>query len=201
VAYRLPLGRNRPATLAIARLEAIVNRLTRVFPIIASLLGAASFVACTDEATAPSVPQFAEVAVGVSNVTPCKQQLASRFTSAWIGPEGGVLKAGGNVFTVPAGALKSRVFITMKMAGDNSNHVIFFPEGLVFNKDHLPHLLMSYQDCLVTRGARPTVAYVNNALGTYEPTPSYVDAADQTVEGLLSHFSEYVLLSTYAVVY
>lgn len=177
-----------------------MNRLTRVFPIIASLLGAASFVACTDEATAPSVPQFAEVGVVTSTITPCKMQPAA-FTSAWIGPEGGVLRAGKNVFTVPAGALKSRVFITMKMARDNSNHVIFLPEGLVFNGDHLPHLLMSYQDCLVTRGARPSVAYVNNDLGTFEPTPSYVDPVDQTVEGQLSHFSDYVLLSTYAVVY
>ena len=177
-----------------------MNRLTRVFPIIASLLGAALFVACTDEATAPSAPQFAEVDVGTSTITPCKQQPAA-LSSAWIGREGGVLRAGKNVFTVPAGALTTRVFITMKTGRDNSNRVIFLPEGLVFNKDRLPHLLMSYQHCLMTRGARPSVAYVNKDLGTFEPTPSYVDPVDQTVEGQLSHFSDYVQLSTYAVVY
>ena len=177
-----------------------MNRLTRVFPIIASLLGAASFVACTDEATAPSVPQFAQVGAGPANITSCKSH-PSAYSSGWIGRQGGILKAGKNVFKVPAGALDAPVFITMKVTADNINHVILRPEGLVFNKDHLPYLLLSYQDCRVTPGTQPGVAYVNDALGIVEPTPSYNDPVNQTVEGRLRHFSDYVLLSTYAVVY
>ena len=177
-----------------------MNRLTRVFPIMASLLGAGLFVACTDEATAPTVPQFAEARAETTTFTRCEAEPYA-YSSGWIGPKGGILKAGKNVFKVPAGALAAPVFITMATTSDNINHVVLRPEGLVFNKNYLPRLVMSYRDCQVTPGTQPGVAYVNDALGIIEPTPSYNDPVNQTVEGKLSHFSDYVLLSTYAVVY
>jgi hypothetical protein len=176
-----------------------MKRLTRVFPIIASLFGAALFAACT-EATAPDNLQFAKAKGQAVDFTRCERQPAAH-SSGWIGPKGGVLRAGRNVFRVPPGALKERVFITMETTDENFNHVVFGPEGLVFNSRSLPTLVMSYQNCVVASNAQQRVAYVNEALDIIEPTPSRSDPVRQTVEGQLSHFSDYVLLSTYAVVY
>lgn len=177
-----------------------MKRLTRVVPIIATLLGAALFVACTEQATAPSNPQFAEARGEPASITRCKAQ-PHALASGWIGPKGGILKAGKNLFKVPPNALKAPVFITMETTTENFNHVVLRPEGLVFNKQYLPHLVMSYQDCQLAPGTQPNVAYVNSALDVVEVTPSFNDPANQTVSGRLSHFSDYVLLSTYAVVY
>jgi hypothetical protein len=177
-----------------------VKRLTRVFPVIAILLGAAMFVACTDETTAPDVPQFAKAGAQTTEYTYCTPQPYA-YTGGWIGPKGGVLQAGKNVLKVPPGALDNRVFITMETMAEDINHVVLGPEGLAFSNKSVPRLLMSYQNCSVPTGSQQKVAYVNNVLNVVEVTPSSTDPVDQVVEGKLSHFSDYVLLSTYAVVY
>jgi hypothetical protein len=45
------------------------------------------------------------------------------------------------------------------------------------------------------------IAYVNEWGTVLETLPSVTDPLNSTVDATLSHFSEYVQLSTYAVVY
>jgi hypothetical protein len=122
-------------------------------------------------------------------------------SSAWIGRKGGTIKAGGHVFTVPEGALSSRTLITMEAPSDTINRVVFSPEGLTFAAGYSPHLVMSFKNCSMRARAQQEIAYVNNALQVVEVTASVSDTVDLTVDGSLHHFSEYVLLSTYAVAY
>lgn len=177
-----------------------MNRLTRVFPIIASLLSAALFVACADEATAPSVPQFAEVRTQPAVITRCKPQPYAS-NSGWIGPKGGILRAGKHRLWVPAGALSEATWITMETPSGSLNRVVFGPEGLTFNDRYPAHLVMSYQNCEVSPGAGQGIAYVNESLSIIEVTASDDNQSSLTVDAKLLHFSDYVLLSTYAVVY
>jgi hypothetical protein len=121
--------------------------------------------------------------------------------SAWIGPKGGILRAGRHYLKVPPNALNARTHITMEVPSGSLNRVVFQPEGLVFNRAALPHLVMSYSNCSVVPGFEQKVAYVNESLRILETPPSVSDPQSSTVDARLSHFSEYVLLSTYAVVY
>jgi hypothetical protein len=49
--------------------------------------------------------------------------------------------------------------------------------------------------------AKQQIAYVNNALQVLEVTASVSDTVGLSVDGTLNHFSEYALLSSYAVAY
>jgi hypothetical protein len=79
--------------------------------------------------------------------------------------------------------------------------VVFGPEGLRFTRDIPAHLVMSYQDCILAADANLEVVYVDDLLRILETTPTESDPVSSTVDSKLTHFSEYVLLSTYAVVY
>lgn len=176
-----------------------MNRLTRVFSIVAGLLAATFIAACSDEATAPSTPAFAVAGTRPPTITRCDQPYGA--ASGWIGPNGGRLKAGGHVLNVPVGALKASTFITMETPSGNIGHVVFRPEGLTFNKNYPAHLVMSYQYCLVPPDATQQVAYTSETLKILETQPSVSDPATLTVDAKLTHFSDYVILSTYAVAY
>jgi hypothetical protein len=132
--------------------------------------------------------------------TACKPQPYA-VASAWIGPKGGILRAGKHYLKVPPGALNTSTRITMESPTGYLNRVVFQPEGLVFNRAASPHLVMSYTNCSVGPNAEQKVAYVNESLQILETPPSVSDPLSSTVDARLSHFSEYVLLSTYAVVY
>ena len=178
-----------------------MNRLTRLFSITAGLLGAALIFGCTDELSAPTGPAFAVAPwEPVSDFTRCKPQPYA-VASGWVGPKGGILRAGKHYLKVPPGALSTSTWITMESPSGYLNRVVFQPEGLVFNSGASPHLVMSYTNCLVTQEAEQKVAYVNESLTILETPPSVADPLSSTVDAKLSHFSEYVLLSTYAVVY
>ena len=176
-----------------------MNRRTRVFSIVASLLAATFIAACSDEATAPSTPAFALAGTRSSTIIRCDQPYGA--TSGWIGPKGGRLKAGGHILIVPVGALSAPTFITMETPSGNIGHVVFGPEGLSFNKNYPAHLVMSYQNCLVASDATQQVAYTSQTLRILETQPSISDPATLTVDATLTHFSDYVILSTYAVAY
>ena len=177
-----------------------MNRLTRLSPLAAGLLGAAFIFACSDPLTAPDQPEFGMAAGVRAAFTTCRPQ-PSAVSSAWIGRQGGTLKTGGHVFTVPAGALSTRTLITMEAPSDTINRVVFSPEGLTFAAGHSPHLAMSFRNCSMRARAKQQIAYVDNALQVVEVTASVSDTVGLTVDGSLNHFSEYVLLSTYAVAY
>jgi hypothetical protein len=184
-----------------------VDRLTRISLSAAGLFAAAFIFACSDPLAVPDQlavadqPQF-----GVTRVRPaftrCRPQPRA-VTSAWIGPKGGTLKAGGHVFTVPEGAVSERTLITMEAPSDTINRVVFSPEGLTFAPGHSPHLVISYKNCTMAKRTRQEIAYVNSYLQVVEVTASVSDTLGLTVDGRLNHFSDYVLVSTstYAVAY
>lgn len=177
-----------------------MNRLTRLFPIAAGWFGIILIFACSNDVVAPrsDTPAFAQA--GTTTPTSCTPQPYAA-SAGWIGPSGGVLKAGKHLLKVPAGALSRPTFITMEAPYSKTNRVTFGPEGLRFNSKYPAHLVMSYQNCYVSAAAEQQVAYVNESLGIVEITPSQVSPQTLTVEARLSHFSDYVLMSTYAVAY
>jgi hypothetical protein len=177
-----------------------VIRPNRLLHIVAGSLIASAIFACGDAITAPRGPEFARVTVKPPVFTRCANQ-PFEATSGLIGPRGGRLKAGGQVLIVPPGALKTTTLITMETPAGTMRRVVFGPEGLTFAADNPAHLVMSYRDCTVAPDADQAVAYVNESLVILETTPSVSDPASLTVDSKLAHFSEYVLLSTYAVVY
>jgi hypothetical protein len=176
-----------------------VKRPTRLLSIVAGLLAAAFVAGCSDEATGPSTPALAVAGALPVTITRCSQPYGA--TSGWIGPKGGRLKAGGHYLNVPAGALSAPTFITMETPAGDIGHVVFGPEGLTFNRNYPVHLVMSYQDCSLTPGTVLEVGYVSESLMLLEKQPSASDPTTLTVDARLTHFSDYVILSTYAVAY
>jgi hypothetical protein len=179
-----------------------VNRLIRLVPAAAGLLGITLVFACTDGVTAPAGPEFARArSESPGEFTYCRPQPYASG-SAWIGPKGGTVRAGRHELVVPPGALSAATWITMESPTDTLNYVIFGPEGLTFRAGHSPQLLMSYKNCSLRMGARPQVVYVDDLLSAIlETPPSAADTLGQAVNAQLSHFSKYALHSTYAVAY
>lgn len=178
-----------------------MKRLTRLFSTAVGLLGAALIFGCSEELTAPTGSEFAVApSEPISTFTTCKPQPYA-VASAWIGPNGGLLRAGKHVLKVPRGALNAPTRITMESRAGFHNRVVFHPEGLVFNEGASPHLIMSFSSCMVRPNTEQQIAYVNEWLTILETLPSVTDPLNRTVDATLSHFSEYVQLSTYAVVY
>jgi hypothetical protein len=177
-----------------------VNRFIRLLSIAAALIGVALVLGCTDAATAPSQPEFAVAIAKPPAFTRCPARPYAA-SSAWIGPRGGKLRAGGHELSVPAGALSTLTLITMEAPSGSIGRVTFGPEGLTFNPKYPAHLVMSYRDCSIQPGTEQEVAYVSDALKVLETQPSNNDPVTRTVDAKLTHFSDYVLLSTYAVAY
>jgi hypothetical protein len=180
-----------------------VKCFNRLFPIAAGLVGGLFVSGCADEATAPGSPEFAVSAPGSTTLTEftyCAPQTYA-VASGVIGPTGGLLKAGKHRLWVPPGALKDPVLITMEIPSGYTNRVVLRPAGLKFNRDYLPHLVMSYTDCSVKDASSQRIAYINEKLGTIEPAPTEPDPSSMTVDGSLAYFPDYLLQSTYAVVY
>jgi hypothetical protein len=193
------LGRRPQAAHPLSRRRASVNRLTRILPFAAVLIGATLSFGCTNDLTAPSDPSFAEIRLEEPVFTFCRPQPAAT-AAAWIGPKGGFLKAGKHTLKVPAGALSTTVWIKMEAPSSSINRVVFSPSGLTFNSGYPAHLVMSYANCVVPPGAEQQIVHINDRLQVIETAPSETDPATLTVDGKLLHFSDYAL-STYAVVY
>jgi hypothetical protein len=180
--------------------EASVIRLNRLFLMVAGSLVAGALFACGDVATAPQGPEFVRGPLQPPTFTRCQFQPYA-VTSGLIGVRGGRLKVGGHVLIVPPGALTATTLITMETPSGYMKRVVFGPEGLRFTRDIPAHLVMSYQDCTLAADANLEVVYVDDLLRILETTPTESDPVSSTVDSKLTHFSEYVLLSTYAVVY
>ena len=175
-----------------------MNRLTRINRFLACVLFATVVSGCTSELTAPDTPTVAE-AVASSGLTSCKP-LPEAFASGWIGPKGGILRAGPHTLKVPPTALSTPVFITLEAPSSSSNQIGLEPQGLKFNAGTGAYLTVSYENCSAPPGTGQQVVRVSAQLKVLEVTPSVMDPATLTVEGKLLLFSDYAL-STYAVVY
>jgi hypothetical protein len=172
-----------------------VNRLTRLFSIAAGLFAVAFIFACTDELTAPGSPDFAVASLKpVSAFAECSQVESS--VKAWIGPNGGTLRAGKHVLQVPAGALNAITLITLQAPSDTISRVRLGPEGLTFSKKYPAYLMMSYDDCVVDPAAQQQIVQVDQSLSIISIPPSQDDPLTQRVSAKLV-----VLMSTYAVAY
>lgn len=177
-----------------------MNRLTRILPVAAVLLGATFIFGCASELTAPDGPgdmAFAEVRTDPPQLTPCRPQPYAA-SAGWIGPRGGVLKAGKHTLRVPPNALSTLTWITMEVPSSSINRVVFGPDGLTFR--NAAYLTMSYANCSVKPDAQQQIVYINDQGRIVETTQSVSDPLTQTVTGKVTHFSDYAL-STYAVVY
>ena len=174
-------------------------RLNRLFLMVAGSVAASAIFACGDVATAPQDPEFA-FSSPIAAFTSCRFQ-PYEARSRIIGRSGGKLSVGGHVLIVPPGALDANTLITMESPAGTMRRVTFGPEGLTFRAEYPAHLIMSYRTCSVPPGSDQKVVYVNESLSILETTPSVSDPATLTVDSKLAHFSDYVLLSTYAVVY
>lgn len=175
-----------------------MNRLTRILPTAAGLLCAMLILGCTSELTAPDTPAIAQ-AVSAPSLTACKP-LPEASASGWIGPKGGLLRAGPHTLKVPPAALNSTVFITLEAPSSSINRIVLEPQGLKFNEGTGAYLTVSYENCRVPPGSEQRVVRISESLRVLQVTPSLMDSATLTVEGKLLLFSEYAL-STYAVVY
>jgi hypothetical protein len=80
-----------------------------------------------------------------NNLVTCRPQ-KPKIAMERIGPEGGRIKIGPYVLSVPAGALDQSVVISARIRGGESVRVVEFqPDGLVFDKPAT--LSMSYEHC------------------------------------------------------
>ena len=188
-----------------------MNRFSRCVVIGACVFGAFLAAACANEATAPDAslleishetsPRTPPPALGFARCTP--QPSAS--SSARIGPNGGTVRAGRHMLRIPAGAVKHPVLITMEAPSDSLNYVVFGPEGLTFDPEHLPTLVMSYRNCAIKDQPELSleIVYTDDAMSKVLDTTTAVsaDTLNLTFGAQLRHFSRYVLKSRYAIAF
>jgi hypothetical protein len=175
-----------------------VNRLTRLHPLFGCVLFATLVSGCASELTAPDTPDIAQ-AVAAPGLTACKP-LPEASASGWIGPKGGILRAGPHSLKVPPAALSTTVFITLEAPSSQINRIGLEPRGLKFNEGTGAYLAVSYENCSVPPGSGQQVVRISQKLSVLQVTPSVMDPATLSVEGKLLLFADYAL-STYAVVY
>ncbi len=109
-----------------------------------------------------------------------------------IGPEGGSLTVGANLFYVPPRALDRRVAITAVAPSGKVNLVQFQPQGLRFSRPAV--LTMSYANCgLLGRLLPRHIAYTNDALQILELLPALDNLFRQTATARIGHFSGYAI--------
>ena len=128
----------------------------------------------------PTVPQYVACAPH------------SARTGTWtVGPAGGTIHVGNNVFSVPAGALDTTTTLSVSVPSGTSAELDFGPHGLKF---HAPvQMTIDYSGCLTPAGATLGVTYVDPVAGAATPMPAHQDAAAHTVTALTDHFSGYMV--------
>ena len=111
--------------------------------------------------------------------------------SAEIGPNGGVLRVGPHLLTVPPKALKQKVRISAVAPKGKHVQIKFEPQGLEFERKTL--LTMSYSECSLLSPLRLKVVYVNDQLQILEVLPTVVSVLTRTANAPVDHFSRYML--------
>ncbi len=106
-----------------------------------------------------------------------------------VGPAGGTIALPAGRLEIPAGALSSRVAISMVVPGDPVATIRFHPHGLEFPRDARPVLKMNFNGCRLP--IAPVMVYVTENLRILEVLPSSV--LRQQVVAPLSHFSKYAV--------
>ncbi len=160
------------------------------------LIAAALFiVSCGREAPTAAQPQpdadlAGDLDQAVGGLLSCTPQPYAT-ASATIGPEGGYLTVGSNVFIVPEGALSAPVTITATAPSGTARVVNFQPQGLQFARP--AYLTMSFSGCSLLASLLPRIAYVDNSLTILSYIPSLASLWTRTVTGQVSHFSGYAI--------
>jgi hypothetical protein len=178
-----------------------VNRFSRLLTSGIFVAGAMLAGACANETTGPDAElgKVSHEPVLLQPIdldfTQCTPQ-PSAASSAKIGPGGGTIRAGKHTLTIPAGALKRSVVITMKAPSDSLNYVVFGPEGLTFDPAYLPTLVMGYDNCAVNAQQEESlkIVYTDDLMTTVlDTTESVADTLNHTVGAKLRHFSRYAV--------
>jgi hypothetical protein len=108
--------------------------------------------------------------------------------SAFIGPEGGTLRVGGNSLEVPPRALTSTVRISATVPAGDFAGIHFEPEGLRFNRP--ANLSLDATGCDLP--AMPAIDYVNDDGRIVERIPAGV-LEHRKVGAPIKHFSIYAI--------
>jgi hypothetical protein len=142
---------------------------------------------CADVPTAPADlaldAQFTPVATSrTATTTP---------VGALIGPQGGVIEAGGHRLVFPEGALARPTMITMQPM-DGMAGAVFGPHGLVFPSGAQPKLTLSIAGSDVAAFSVLAIGYVG-ASGTIEEVFEANRSADGNhLSAAIPHFSGYL---------
>ena len=111
-----------------------------------------------------------------------------------IGPEGGVIHAGGHKFHIPNGSLAAPVTITMEVLPVSAVVVDFSPAGLRFNAaGRPPQLTMDLNSCPVPPGGGLDVVFITENLDVLERLPSDWDPKTKSLKADIRHFSRYAV--------
>jgi len=116
---------------------------------------------------------------------------SSKTAAASIGPNGGTLRVGRHLLTVPRGALSRTVRIEGRTSGDRTASVLFKPEGLRFSKPVT--LKLDYGPCANIRNPKKVVYVTDDGKQILEVLRSVDYPRSEVVDGEVDHFSRYAV--------
>lgn len=170
--------------------------------------GLAGLAACaTPDATAPaSAPLAAVTAVGAAQASAnasvpaepgvqgtlvaCARR-AEQSASAVIGPEGGVLRVGGDALVVPPGALDAPTLISATIPAGDVSAIRFEPHGLQFRVP--AGLVLNAAGCSIPAATVPFVVYMSDEGAMLEHLDAVYDSQGRRVAAPIQHFSQYAI--------
>jgi hypothetical protein len=125
----------------------------------------------------------------VTDLLTCSAQ-PYRVTHQSIGPNGGVIRVGTHMLTIPGNAVTGTVTITAEQIPGSTNSVRFSPEGLQFQKPAV--LTMSYENCALVL-LQKKIVYTTEKLKVLEVLTSIDLFRSKTVSAPIDHFSRYAV--------
>ncbi|HEX5438426.1 MAG TPA: hypothetical protein VFW98_14825 [Gemmatimonadaceae bacterium] len=130
----------------------------------------------------------------VSGLLTCSPQPYAADTLV-VGSDGGTLHIGPHTFVIPRGALSSPVRIIGEAPSDKVVSVRFQPEGLRFNRRHLPQLTLDYSSCGLVANILPKqIVYTDDSLNILTVlTGSLDNLLSDRVSAPIKHFSRYAV--------
>ena len=149
---------------------------------------AVGLISCTADSGTGPMPEFAG---GTTRKLARCAVLGSAFSGRTIGPAGGTITAGKHSLVIPAGALRTTVFISMTMNPDTTANVKLQPEGLQFAPGKPAKLTLDYKHCSLTNPVQ--IAYTTDQFQIIRLLPSVDDKRRKKVSTSLEHFSRYAV--------
>jgi hypothetical protein len=127
--------------------------------------------------------------LAVTDLLVCTEQ-PYKITRKIIGRDGGEIRVGSHLLTIPRGALREPELITAEQMPGTTNSVRFSPEKVQFKKS--AELTMSYKNCSVVLLPKKIV-YTDESLTILEVLRSLDLFQKKTVSAPIDHFSRYAV--------